>query len=348
MSLKTRNINYLNSNKLMVKSKVKRFKFQTKLILDPCALKMIRLYSILYGCLLLCTSCEEKPEFVGFTYPEGKYKALVLSYDDGTIEDITLAKLFDQHNLVGTFNLNSEYLGTLRGWPQEKGDTIYQKYVSKDSLLFIYKNHEIAAHGALHKNFIDITDKEILDEVNIDIQNLTNLTKRNIISMAYPFGNTNDSIAKLIATTQIINARTVDDTHKFHLPNNYLIWNPTCHDSKALDHLNSYLTLNQPKLSLFYVWGHSWEFADKNRWDTMVAFCENIGKANDIWSVGNGELTQYLKAIKSVQVNDNNIINPLENASVWIKLSTGIVKLEAGKTLNIKTTANTDSRAIIP
>lgn len=39
MSLKTRNINYLNSNKLMVKSKVKRFKFQTKLILDPCALK---------------------------------------------------------------------------------------------------------------------------------------------------------------------------------------------------------------------------------------------------------------------------------------------------------------------
>lgn len=73
-----------------------------KLLMSCCA----------YG--LLLSSCSEKSEFIGFTYPEGKYKALVLSYDDGTVEDIELAKLFDQHNLVGTFNLNSEYLGTVR------------------------------------------------------------------------------------------------------------------------------------------------------------------------------------------------------------------------------------------
>jgi peptidoglycan/xylan/chitin deacetylase (PgdA/CDA1 family) len=289
---------------------------------------------------LLFSSCKEKPEFIDFTYPEGKYKALVLSYDDGPIQDIQLANLFDQHNLVGTFNLNSEYLDTTRGWPQEHGDTIFQKYVAKDSLLFIYKNHEIAAHGALHKNFIDITDKEILDEVNIDIHNLKEITKRKIISMAYPFGNTNDSIAKLISTTGIINARTVDDTYNFDLPKNYFIWNPTCHDSKVLDYLNNYLILDKPKLSLFYVWGHSWEFADKQRWNNMVVFCEKIGNAKDIWSVGNGELTHYLKAIKRVKINESNIINPSDNERVWIKLSTGIKKLEAGETIDIKTVAN--------
>ncbi|MGF1554951.1 polysaccharide deacetylase family protein [Paucihalobacter sp.] len=301
---------------------------------------MTRLIIIFYSCFLLFASCKEKPEFIDFTYPEGTYKALVLSYDDGTIEDMHLANLFDQHNLVGTFNLNSEYLGTKRGWSQQNGDTIFQKYVAKDSLLFIYKNHEIAAHGALHKNFIDITDKEILDEVQIDIKNLTELTGRKIISMAYPFGNTNDGIAKLIATTEITNARTVDDTYTFNLPKNYLIWNPTCHDSKVLDYLNDYLILDEPKLSLFYVWGHSWEFKDQQRWNTMVEFCEKIGEAKDIWSVGNGELTKYLKAIKRVQINENKIVNPSNNQLVWIKLSTGIKKLEAGETVEIKTISN--------
>lgn len=301
---------------------------------------MTRLCILFYSCFLLFSSCKEKAEFINFTYPEGKYKALVLSYDDGTIQDIQLANLFDQNNLVGTFNLNSEYLDTTRGWAQQNGDTIFQKYVPKDSLLIIYRNHEIAAHGALHKDFIKISNQEILDEVTIDINELTKLTKRNIISMAYPFGNTNDSIAQLVATTGIINARTVADTHDFGLPDNYFIWNPTCHDSKVLDYLEDYLKLDEPKLSLFYVWGHSWEFADKDRWHTMVVFCEKIGKTNDIWSVGNGELTQYLKAIKRVQITKDKIINPVDNELVWIKLSTGIKKLEAGDTIDIKTAAN--------
>ena len=199
---------------------------------------MKRFIIIIYCCFLICSSCKEKPSFIGFTYPEGKYKALVLSYDDGTIQDIELAHLFDHNNLIGTFNLNSGYLGVVRGWPQKDGDTIFQKYISKDSLLITYKNHEIAVHGTLHKNFTDITNDEILKEVNTDLEILTQLTKREIISMAYPFGNTNDSISKLIAKTGIINGRTVSDTYKFDLPENYMIWNPTCHDSKALDYLN--------------------------------------------------------------------------------------------------------------
>ena len=285
---------------------------------------------------LLFASCAEKPSFKGFTYPEGKYKALVLSYDDGTIEDIELAKLFDQNNLVGTFNLNSGYLGAIRSWPQQEGDTIFQKYVPKDSLKIIYKNHEIAAHGALHKNFVDITDEEILEEINTDLKVLTELTNREIVSFAYPFGNTNKTIAELISKTALINGRTVADTHAFDLPENYMIWNPTCHDSKVLEYLKPYIELNEEKLSLFYVWGHSWEFGDEKRWDNMVEFCEKIGKSDAIWSVGNGELTQYLKAIQNVQIENNRITNPSNNSLVWIHLSTGIQKLAAGETIELK------------
>lgn len=273
---------------------------------------------------------------MGFTYPDGNTKALILSYDDGTIQDIELTQLFDKNNLVGTFNLNSKYLGVTRGWPQQNGDTIYQRYVPKDSLLIIYKNHEIAAHGALHKNFTDISLEEVLEEINTDLEILEKLTNRKIVSMAYPFGNTNDTIAKLIASTGIKNGRTVDDTHEYGFPTNYMMWHPTCHDSKVLDHLDSYIALNEQELSVFYVWGHSWEFGNKERWDNMVRFCEEIGKANDIWSIGHGELTNYLLAVENVQVDEQKIVNPSDNLPVWIHLSSGIKKLEPGELIRLK------------
>lgn len=284
----------------------------------------------------LLVSCNKKPNFINFTYPEGKTKALVLSYDDGTIQDIELAKLFDENNLIGTFNLNSKYLGVKRGWPQQNGDTIYQRYVPKDSLLIIYKNHEIAAHGAFHKNFTDISSEEVLEEIHTDLGILKSLTNREIISMAYPFGNTNDSIASLIASTGIKNGRTVNDTHEFNFPKNYMMWHPTCHDSKVLDHLDTYLNLNEQQLSVFYVWGHSWEFGNEERWNNMVKFCESIGKSNDIWSVGHGQLTNYLLATENVIVNEQKILNPLGNLPIWLNLSSGIKKLDPGKSIDLK------------
>ncbi|WP_430468256.1 polysaccharide deacetylase family protein [Winogradskyella ouciana] len=297
---------------------------------------MTRNVLMIFAFISLLVSCYEPPSFVAFTYPDGNTKALILSYDDGTIQDIELAALFDKNHLIGTFNLNSKYLGVTRGWPQQDGDTIYQRYVPKDSLLIIYKNHEIAAHGALHKNFTAISKEEILEEIHTDLEVLEKLTKRNIISMAYPFGSTNDSIANLIASTGIKNGRTVDDTHTFDLPNNYMIWHPTCHDSKALDYLDLYLELNSQQLSVFYVWGHSWEFGNKERWDNMVTFCETIGTYNDIWSVGHGELTNYLLAIENVQIDHNKIVNPLDNEPVWIRLSSGIEKLSPGESIALK------------
>ena len=291
---------------------------------------------LVIGITILVLSCTEQPSFVNFTYPEGKYKALVLSYDDGTIQDIELTQLFDQNNLIGTFNLNSGYLGVTRGWPQQNGDTIYQKYVPKDSLLVVYKKHEIAAHGEFHKNFTDISIEDVLKEVTTDIKILKEITNREIISLAYPFGNTNEEIAEAISKTDILNGRTVADTYRFDLPENYLIWNPTCHDSKALEFLPTYIELDQQELSLFYVWGHSWEFGDQQRWDNMVKFCEEAGKVSDIWSVGNGELTQYLQAIEKVRIENNRISNPQDNLMVWIELSNGIERLEAGETIEIE------------
>ena len=39
-------------------------------------------------------------------FPEGKAKALTMSYDDGKVEDIRLLEIFNKYGIKGTFNLN--------------------------------------------------------------------------------------------------------------------------------------------------------------------------------------------------------------------------------------------------
>lgn len=40
-------------------------------------------------------------------FPQGRAKALTLSYDDGVEQDIRLIEIMGKHGLKGTFNLNS-------------------------------------------------------------------------------------------------------------------------------------------------------------------------------------------------------------------------------------------------
>ena len=39
-------------------------------------------------------------------FPEGKAKALTMSYDDGKIQDERLVSIFNHYGIRGTFNLN--------------------------------------------------------------------------------------------------------------------------------------------------------------------------------------------------------------------------------------------------
>jgi len=68
--------------------------------------------------------------------PEGRFKALTLSFDDGHIEDRRLAELFNQYGLHATFNLNSGTSGADR--------------IPQSDYAALYAGHEIASHGVLH------------------------------------------------------------------------------------------------------------------------------------------------------------------------------------------------------
>ena len=278
---------------------------------------------------------KKTPTFNHFTYPYGKYKALIMSFDDGCITDLKLVTLFNKYHITGTFNISSSFMGTTQIWSVKNGDTTRQTYIKENQIVKIYKNHEIAVHGASHRNFLKISPEAVLEEVNTDIQKLSQLTHRKINSLAYPFGSSNNAIAQLIASTGLSNARTVKESLNFELADNFFLWNPTCRDDKALDFSDSYLNLREKKLSVFYIWGHSWELENEKRWNNMVGFCKIISNKKDIWYTGSGNLANYLNALKKVTIGANEITNPKDNLPVWLNLSSGTIVLKPGHHIKI-------------
>ena len=296
-------------------------------------IKALLLSTLIIVLGLLAMGCSEKNTFINWTYPDGKYKALIMSYDDGLDDDIALAQLFDRYGIIGTFHLNSGLLDTRAIWNEGKPNEILQTYLSKDTLVHVFKNHEIAVHGTYHKALVGLSDKEILEEINVDIENLTILSDRKISSMAYAFGSTNDHVAEVIGTTPLTNARTVKSSYNFDLPEDYYLWNPTCHDSEALEYLEAYLSLDSPSLSLFYVWGHSWELRDTLRNQNILKFCNEIGDRDDIWYTGAGNFADYHASLKALEIGPQQIVNPEGNGVVYYREKGQLKSLNPGQRL---------------
>jgi peptidoglycan/xylan/chitin deacetylase (PgdA/CDA1 family) len=282
---------------------------------------------------LLMMNCYGKRVEIDWVYPDGNHKALIMSYDDGLDDDIALAQLFDRYGIIGTFHLNSGLLDTRAIWDQSKPNESIGTYLSKDTLLDVFKNHEIAVHGTYHKALVGLSDEEILEEINVDIENLTILSGRKISSMAYAFGSTNDHVAEVIRTTTLSNARTVKSSYNFDLPENYYLWNPTCHDSEALEYLEAYLSLDSPKLSLFYVWGHSWELRDTLRNQNILKFCNEIGDRDDIWYTGAGAFADYHASLKALEISTKQMTNPEGNGVVYYREKDQLKSLHPGQRL---------------
>lgn len=296
-------------------------------------IKALLLSTLIIVLGLLAMGCSEKSTEIDWVYPNGNHKALIMSYDDGLDDDIALAQLFDRYGIIGTFNLNSGLLDTRAIWNEGKPNEILQTYLSKDTLVHVFKNHEIAVHGTYHKALVDLSDKEILEEINVDIENLTILSDRKISSMAYAFGSTNDHVAEVIGTTPLTNARTVKSSYNFDLPENYYLWSPTCHDSEALEYLEAYICLDSPSLSLFYVWGHSWELRDTLRNQNILKFCNKIGDRDDIWYTGAGNFADYHASLKALEIGPQQIVNPEGNGVVYYREKGQLKSLDPGQRL---------------
>ena len=224
-----------------------------------------------------------------FFETQGKNKAITFSYDDATVQDIRLIELLGKYGLKCTFNLNSELLSKPRILIRN-GNRIAHYKIHPNDVKYVYEGHEIAVHTLTHPNLTTCEDKEIIRQVELDRQNLSELAGYEVVGMAYPCGVTNndDRVADIIKNhTGIKYSRTITSTESFEPQTNLFRFNPTCWHldfNKMMSLGEEFINLKADTPKIFYIWGHSFEMDyQPDYWIKLEEFFKLISNKNDIF-----------------------------------------------------------------
>lgn len=267
-------------------------------------------------------------------FKDGKSKALTLSYDDAKVTDIKLCSVLKKYGIKCTFNINSGRL--LPGdFKREKYEGLMTVNEARD--LYLDSDYEIACHSVTHSNLPYLRFNDILCEILKDRENIEKTFGVLARGMAYPFGSVSDDEVNAAEASQICYCRTVQSTGNFNIPNNWLLYNPTCHHNHPdLMNLAEMFTQNTPSWGaawLFSLWGHSSEFETDKNWDLIEKFLQKVGNRDDIWYGTNIEIYDYVKAYHSLQTSvDNRIVFNPSAISVWVEYCNSIFEIKPGET----------------
>lgn len=262
-----------------------------------------------------------------FVYPEGKSKALTFSYDDGQIHDRKLVEIMNRHGMRGTFHLNSGKLA------QDRNHAIF---IAAEEVAELYAGHEVAAHGVQHRNLPTLTQNQVVNEILEDRRALEKLTGGMVQGLSYAFGNYSEEIIGILKSLGVKYSRTVNSTNGFFPPADFLEWHPTCHHNGRLMELGqNFLSVpGYVELPLMYVWGHSFEFAGNGDWNVIEEFAELMEGKEDIWYATNGEICEYILAVRSQEFSGDGLTikNPTAT-DIWLRKdnSQELVKVGPGQ-----------------
>ena len=251
-------------------------------------------------------------------YPGGLSKALTFSYDDGVEQDIRLVDIFDKYGLKGTFNINTGSFA-----PEGKvypAGQVHRRMTEKQTVaLFKNSNHEVAVHTLTHPFLEQLPSHMVVNEVLNDRINIETLLGAVCRGMAYPFGFTfspdSQETVDVLKSCDIVYSRTTTSSLSLNFPTDWLRLKPTCHHNhEKLDELTDKFLNEKPTRApyLFYVWGHSYEFEEKNNWDRIETFCERVSGKDDVWYATNIEIFDYALAYRSLRfsVKGDRVFNP--------------------------------------
>lgn len=265
-------------------------------------------------------------------WPGGTTKALTLSYDDGITQDTRLVQIFNKYKLRATFNLNSGLQDESNKWVN-RGIAI--KRINVDEIKELYRGHEVAIHSLSHPHLENLTRAQVKKEILEDRKNLEKIFGYMVRGMAYPYGTYNETVLEVLKTCGIEYSRTVREHERFSLPENYLEWCPTCHHTnpKFLEFTSAFINKQFESQSLFYVWGHSYEFDVDDNWKLIEEFAQAISNRVDIWYATNIEVVDYLNALKTLKYSaDYSMAYNSSSSAVWINVDGRNIIIKSGET----------------
>ena len=258
-------------------------------------------------------------------FPGGRTKVLTMSYDDGNVSDRRLISIFNKHGIKGSFHLN----GGLTEWSTK---------IPLGEVASLYKGHEVSCHTYTHPTVARCPMPLVIEQIMKDRSALEKACGYAVRGLSYPNRSVSPDIVSVLPYCGIEYARTGDATGTFSMPDNFLLWNPTCHHKQNLLELGEkFVALNKPAyLFMMYVWGHSFEFDVDGNWELMEAFCEMVGGHDDIWYATNIEIVDYMNAAKSLKytADMDKVYNP-SAISVWISVDDKIYAVGPGQTVEI-------------
>ena len=268
-------------------------------------------------------------------FPGGKKKAFTISYDDNITQDERLIKKMEQYHIKGTFNI-------IPGW-FSKEDAVFPEgetyiNVTEKKAKDLYDNSlvEVANHGYDHQKSTTVPTMQLMEDIIKCRRELENMYDRIITGYAYPYGLYNETLIQILKNAGISYARTVESTYEFHLPEDWLILNPTCHhaEPELMELAEKFLNDTVADDSyLFYVWGHTFEFDEQDNWHIVDDLFEKVANKEDVWYATNGEICNYHQKYKQLIFSQDGkrIYNPTD-ATIWLEIDNTVMSIRSGET----------------
>lgn len=272
-------------------------------------------------------------------FPEGKKKALTLSYDDGTVHDRKLVAMMNRYGVRGTFNLNSGIFSDEKIEAVEDEEHRFTR-IAASEVKELYAGHEVASHTLTHPSLTALPSNMGAAEVLKDRKNLEELTGKLVRGFAYPYGTYNDVVESMLDACGIEYARTVVATNQFSLPDDFLEWHPTCHHNaeNLMELAERFCAHTEENASVFYLWGHSYEFAQYQNWEIIEKFFEYFKPyQDDIWMATNIEIVDYVKEFKQLRRStDGSIVYNPTGKTLWFELNGQVYCIHGSETLHFE------------
>ena len=227
-------------------------------------------------------------------FPNGKTKVFNVTYDDGVLQDVRFVALLNKYNLKGTFNLNSGLMVSEFEWTHESGRVI--KRLSKEKAVPLYQGHEIACHTLTHPYMHDLSQQEILHELQEDKANLEKLFGREVKGFAVPFDYYSERIENCVRQCGFSYARISQVSRSFAPQTDYFNWKATVfHTDPELEQLTRQFIESDEELAIFQIVGHSYDLDVEELWDRIENVFRMIASHDDILPMTTIEIVELLQ-----------------------------------------------------
>jgi peptidoglycan/xylan/chitin deacetylase (PgdA/CDA1 family) len=212
---------------------------------------------------------------------------VVQCWDDGCPDDVRLCELLRKHGAKATFNLNPGlHRRDAQATPRDAAGRPTERLALAE-MPAVYQGFTIANHSMAHpwpaRIPLDTWRQEVVDARAI----LQDVFQQPILGFAYPFGEFNDAVTEVVREAGHVYARTCEARTPCFPPADPLRMPADCHHREP----TFWDRYERAKVSgsVFYFWGHSFEFTNEEQWS---AFDATLGRIAADPEVRFAELTE--------------------------------------------------------